>query len=173
MENMNKITKNSTLQNDYTILKDATDAYNKAYYNSKSILSGCAVGQATKAFDNAINSEMKVSEKLSNINKKLEQKYQFYPDGNIPISDIPEIFNKQMNVGIVDKRAEFFAEAEKASQNYTSLPAYKEGMVKLLASYDDPEDNFDFTEYATQFLTNTPEYLKIEELKEYRIKEGF
>jgi|ERR1043165_7400053 hypothetical protein len=87
------ITKKSTKEYDYEILKAATWAFVQAYCNSKSILSGCAVGQAHRGYFAAVNNELKLYDKLENVWKKLEGKYNYTWEKEVDdIVKIPEHF---------------------------------------------------------------------------------
>lgn len=74
---INRITKNSKPLGDLELLEDRIRSHVKAYCNSKRILSGCAVGQAHRGYRNAINSEIKISQKARTCLEAVEKKYQF------------------------------------------------------------------------------------------------
>lgn len=100
---MNMITKTSSEEQDYELLKVATENYVKAYCHSKNTLNGCAVGQAYRGFHSAINNEIKLSEKLKKVWKRLEQKYAFNHDNVDDIVLIPKAFAQQFQIQQVSK----------------------------------------------------------------------
>lgn len=92
------ITKTSSKEQDYELLKVATDNYVKAHCHSKNTLNGCAVGQAHRGFDRAMNKEKKLAEKLEKLWKRLEQKYAFNHDKIDDIVLIPKAFMQEFGI---------------------------------------------------------------------------
>lgn len=95
---MNRITKNTSIEKDYEILKTATDIFVEAYLNSKQILSGCAVGQAHRGYHSAVEKDLKLYKKLTKIWEQLKQKYEFYHDEIENVSDVPTFFKDKFNI---------------------------------------------------------------------------
>ena len=80
METRSMITKKTTRQQDAEILETRFNIFLQAYYHSKKMLGGCAVGQAHRGFHQSINHEMRMSERFRKTFEKVRAKYSMTED---------------------------------------------------------------------------------------------